>query len=55
MWIDLVQEFLIFRSLNTFFFFHNIIYQIPNLLLHLFHFVHQVIEFLDPILLFRLL
>ena len=51
MWIDLVQELLTFRSLNTFFFFHNIIYQVPDLFLHLFHFVHQVIEFLDIILL----
>lgn len=51
MWINLEQELLIFYPLDIFFFFHNVINKIPDLVLHLLHFMHQVIEFLDTILL----
>ena len=51
MWINLEQELLIFYPLDIFFFFHNVINKNPDLVLHLLHFMHQVIEFLDTILL----
>ena len=50
MWINL-EQLLIFYPLYIFFFFHNVINKIPDLILHLLHFMHQVIKFLDIILL----
>ena len=51
MWINLEQELLIFYPLDIFFFLNNVINKIPDLVLHLINLMHQVIKFLDIILL----